>query len=176
MNKLLFHNCITLNSHLLQAMCSKFVYNVLCGFGGIVGGYGPQRMYSYCLRASCGFLKGPSGAGQGKSIQRLCGDCTEIVQSQRSCYAVSADSAQQSYGAFVARRWCGDSAAVVQSPQTPHGNRTEPVWRRDGVVTVQPSCHFWVCGLCVVPVRGLCNATYYMSTGYRLTISFFKFV
>ena len=84
-------------------------------------------MCSHCLRASCDFFYGASGATRGKSVQRLCGDCTEIVQCQCSCRAVSA---RKSYGA------------------------------RAGI------------GLRTVPVRGLCNATYDMSTGYGLTIFF----
>ena len=90
-------------------------------------------MCSHCLRASCDFLYRASGATRGKSVQRLCGDCTEIVQCQCSCRAVSAASARKSYGA------------------------------RAGI------------GLCTVPMQGLCNATYDMSTGYGLTI-FFKYV
>ena len=35
---------------------------------------------------------------RGKSVQRLCGDCTEIVQCQCSCRPVSAASARKSYG------------------------------------------------------------------------------
>ena len=65
---------------------------------------------------------------RGKSVQRLCGDCTEIVQCQCSCRPVSAASARKSYEA------------------------------RAGI------------GLRAVSVRGLCNATYDMSTGYGLTI------
>ena len=38
------------------------------------------------------FLLRGLGATQGKSIQRLCGDCTEIVQCQCSCRPVSAAS------------------------------------------------------------------------------------
>ena len=73
---------------------------------------------------------GPPWATRGKSVQRLCGDCTEIVQCQCSCRAASA---RKSYGA------------------------------RAGI------------GLRMVPVRGLCNATYDMSTGYG-PYDVFKFV
>ena len=58
---------------------------------------------------------------RGKSVR----DCVEIVR--KSCNVSHV------------------SAVAVQSPQPPHGNRTEPV-------------------------RGLCSATYDMSTGYGLTI------
>ena len=121
------------SSHLPRTLCDKFVYDFPCDFLGIVGGSGLRHMCSHCLRASCDFFYRASGATWGKSVQRLCGDYTEIVQCQCSCHAVSAASAQKSYGA------------------------------RAGI------------GLCTVPVRGLCNATYDMSTGYGLTI-FFKYV
>ena len=65
------------SSHLPQTPCDKFL--------GIVGGYGLLHMCSHCLRASCNFFYGTSGATQGKSVQRLCRDCTEIVQCQCSC-------------------------------------------------------------------------------------------
>ena len=122
----------TCSSHLPRTPCDKFVYDFPCDFGGIVGGYGLRRMCSYCLRASCDFFYGASGATRGKSVHRLCGDCTEIVQCQCSCRAVSAASARKSYGA------------------------------RAGI------------GLRTMPVRGLCNATYDMSTGYGLTIFFLQ--
>ena len=119
---------LMLSSHLPRTPCDKFAYDFPCDFLGIVGGYGLRRMCSHCLRASCDFFYGASGATRGKSIQRLCRDCTEIVQCQCSCRAVSAASARKSYGARV------------------------------GI------------GLRTVPMRGLCNATYGMSTGYGLTI------
>ena len=118
------------SSHLPRTLCDKFVYDFLCDFWGIVGGYGLRHTCSHCLQASCDFFYGASGATRGKSVQRLCGDCTEIVQYQCSCRAVSAASARKSYGARV------------------------------GI------------GLRTVPVRGLCNATYDMSTG----LQFFKFL
>ena len=52
--------------------------------------------------------------------------------------------------AEIVRKSCNVSAVAVQSPQLPHRNRTEPV-------------------------RGLCNATYDMSTGYG-PYDFSKFV
>ena len=118
------------SSHLPRTPCNKFVYDFPCDFLGIVGGYGLRHMCSHCLRASCDFFYGASGAIRGKSVQTLCGNCTEIVQCQCSCRAVSADSARKSYGV------------------------------RAGI------------GLRTVPVRGLCDAIYYMSTGYGLTILF----
>ena len=84
------------SSHLPRTPCDKFVYDFPCDFLGIVGGYGLRHMCSHCLRASCDFFYGASGASRGKSVQRLCGDCMEIVQCQCSCRAVSA---QKSYGA-----------------------------------------------------------------------------
>ena len=103
-------------------------------FLGIVGGYGLRHnVFTLSTGIVRFLLYGASGAIRGKSVHRLCGDCTEIVQCQCSCRVVSAASARKSYGA------------------------------RSGI------------GLRTVPVRGLCNATYDMSTGYGLTI-FFKFV
>ena len=81
--------------------CDKFVYDFPCDFGGIVGGYGLRHLCSHCLRASCDFFYGASGTTRGKSVQRLCGDCTEIVQCQCSCRAVSAASARKSHGTRV---------------------------------------------------------------------------
>ena len=119
------------SSQLPWTPCDKFVYDFPCDFWGIVGGYGVCVHIVYGHRAI--LFYGALGATRGKSVQRLCGDCTEIVQCQCSCCAVSVASAWKLYGA------------------------------RAGI------------GLHTVPVRGLCNATYDMSTGYRLTI-FFKFV
>ena len=88
------------SSHLPRTPCDKFVYKFPCDFGGIVGGYGLRHMCSHCLRASCDFFYGASGATQGKSVQRLCGDCTENrAMSSAVCRAVSAASARKSYGA-----------------------------------------------------------------------------
>ena len=121
------------SSHLPRTLCDKFVYDFPCDFYfGIVGGYGLRHMCSHCLRASCDFFYGASGATWGKSVQRLCGDCTEIVQCQCSCRAVSAASAWKSYGACA------------------------------GI------------GLHTVPVRGLCNTTYDMSTGLQWASRFVK--
>ena len=58
-------------------------------------------MCSHCLRASCDFFYGASGGQPGVNPYR---DCAEIV-----------------------RKLCNVSAVAVQSPQPPHGNRTEPV-------------------------------------------------
>ena len=70
----------TCSSHLPRTLCDKFVYDFPCDFLGIVGGYGLWHMCSHCLRASCNFFYGASGATRGRSVQRLCGDCTEIVR------------------------------------------------------------------------------------------------
>ena len=86
-------------------------------------------MCSHCLRASCDFFYGASGATRGQPGVIPYRDCAEILWKS-----------------------CNVSAVAVQSPQPPHGNRTEPV---GGI------------GLRTVPVRGLCNATYDMSTGLR---------
>ena len=119
---------LMLSSHLPRTPYEKFVYDFPCNCLGIVGGYGLRHMCSHYLRASYNFFYGASGATWGKSVQRLCRNCMEIVQCQCSCRAVSASSARKSYRA------------------------------RGGI------------GLRTVPVQGLCNATYDMSTGYKLTI------
>ena len=92
------------SSNLPRTLCDKFVYDFPCDFLGIVCGYGLRHMCSHYLRASCDFFYGASGATHGKSVQRLCGDCAEIV-----------------------RKSCNVSAVAVQSPHPPHKNRTEPV-------------------------------------------------
>ena len=58
---------VMLSSHLPRVPCDKFVYNFPRGFGG-----GLWHMCLHCLRASCHFLYGPSGTGQGKSVRKLC--------------------------------------------------------------------------------------------------------
>ena len=66
--------------HLPRAPYDKLVYNFSGDVGGIVGGYGLRCLCLHYLRAPCHFLYWPSGAGRGKTVQRLLGDCTEIVQ------------------------------------------------------------------------------------------------
>ena len=92
----------------------NFVYDFPCDFGGILGGYGLpsiRHMCSHYLRAVCDFFYGASGPTRGKSVQRLCGDCTEIVQCQCSCRAVSASSARKSCGDRPSH---GAGAGIVQ--------------------------------------------------------------
>ena len=115
-----FNGSLMPSSHLPRTPCDKFVYDFPCDCLGIVGGYGLRHKCSHCLRASCNFFYGASGATRGARVNPY-RDCAEIVGKS-----------------------CNVSAVAVQSPQPPHGNRTEPV--------------------------GLCNATYDMSTGYSLTI------
>ena len=88
------------SSHLPRTPCDKSVYDFPCDVLGIVGGYGATAyvftlFYGHCAVSSTG----PRGQPRGKSVQRLCRDCTEIVQCQCSCRAVSASSARKSYGA-----------------------------------------------------------------------------
>ena len=72
-----------------------------------------RRMCSHFLRASCNFLYGPLGASRSK-LQRLRGDCVEIVQSQWSWRAVSAASRRlirtlthcYFHWEAIAWRWC----------------------------------------------------------------------
>ena len=81
----------------MRQVCLRFSVRI---FAGIVGGYGLRHNHcSDCLRALCDFFYGASRATRGKSVQELCGDCTEIVQCQCSCRAVSAASTQKSYRA-----------------------------------------------------------------------------
>ena len=108
--------------HLARAPHDKLVFDFSCDFGGIVGGYGLRCLCLHYLRASCHFLYWPSGADRDTSVQRLLGDCTEIVQFQCNTRAVSATSARKSYGA---------RAASVQR------------LRGEGAVTVQPPCSFF---------------------------------
>ena len=93
-----FYGPLMPSSHLPRTPCDTFFYDFPCDFLGIVGGYGLRHMCSHCLRASCDFFYGASGATRGNSVQRLCRECTEIVQCQCSCRAVSAASARKSYG------------------------------------------------------------------------------
>ena len=89
-------------------------------------------MCSHCLRASCNFFYGASGGQPGVNSYR---DWAEIV-----------------------RKSCNVSAVAVQSPQPPHGNRTEPV--RGSAFA---RC---LCGDCAMPP----------STCLRAMINFSKFV
>ena len=70
------------------------------------------RATAYVFTLSRGIVRfllyGASGATRGKSVKRLCGDCTEIVQCQCSCRAVSAASAAS------ARPSHGARAGIVQ--------------------------------------------------------------
>ena len=93
------------SSHLPRTPCDKFVYNFPCDFLGIIGGYGLRHMCSHCLRASCNFFYRASGGGGGGQ---------PAVNPYR-------DSAE------IVRKSCNVSAVAVQSPQPPHGNRTELV-------------------------------------------------
>ena len=75
--KLFKSHCLMPSSHLPRTPCDKFVYDFPCDFGGIVGGYGLRHMCSHCLRASCYFFY--AGETRGKSVHRLCGNCTMSV-------------------------------------------------------------------------------------------------
>ena len=90
------------SSHLPRTPCDKFIYDFPCDFGGIVGGYGLRHMCSYCLRASCNFFYGASGATRGKSV-----DCAEIVYGNRAM-SVQLPSSIRSLRAEIVRSPCGD--------------------------------------------------------------------
>ena len=68
---------------------------------------------------------GPSEAGPGKSVQRLCGDCMEIVQllcslvaSARKSYRACMVSMQMLHGAgaVTVQRLRGNGAVTVHAP------------------------------------------------------------
>ena len=86
------------SSHLPRMLCDEFIYDLLCDFLGIVGGYGVCVHIFYEHRAISS--TGPRGQ-PGVNPYR---DCAKIV-----------------------RKSCNVSAVAVQSLQPPHGNRTEPV-------------------------------------------------
>ena len=111
--------------HLPRTPCDKFFWDFPCDILGIVGGYGLRHiMCSHCLRASCNFFYGASGQ-PGVNPYR---DCSENV-----------------------RKSCNVSAVAVQSPQPPHGNRTEPV--RGSAFARCP------CGDCAMPPTTCLRAT-----------------
>ena len=103
------------SSHLPRTPCDQFVYLfsfsffLFFFFFFFFGGGGGHRRWlratAYVFTLSAGIVRillrglgGNPGATRGKSVQRLCADCTEIVQCQCSCRAVSAASARKSYG------------------------------------------------------------------------------
>ena len=89
------------SSHLPRTLCDKFVYDFLCDFLGIVGGYGLRHICVHIVYGHCAISStGPRGQ-PGVNPYR---DCAEIV-----------------------RKSCNVSAVAVQSAQPTHGNRTEPV-------------------------------------------------
>ena len=124
-----------------ETPCDKFVYDLPCDFLGIVGGYGLRHNVFTLSTGIVQFLLRGLGRQPGVNPYR---DCAEIV-----------------------RKSCNVSAVAVQSPQPPHGNRTEPV-QGSAFARCAPvrGSAFARCA----PVRGLCNSTYNMSTGYGLTI------
>ena len=76
-------------------------------------------MCSDCLGASCHFLNWPSGAGRGKSVQRLRRDCTDIMQSQCICRTVSTATAQK----FACASSCDVmTCTAYSSPVLPWGS------------------------------------------------------
>ena len=95
-----------LSSHLPQALCDKFVYDFLCGFLGIVGGYGLLCMRSHCLQGIVRFLVRALGGGGGGGAAGV--------------------TPYRGYAEIV-QIFCNLSGVAVQSPQPPDGNHTEPV-------------------------------------------------
>jgi len=88
--------------HLPRAPCDKFVYDFPYDFWGIVGGYGLRRICLHYIRLSCDFCTDSEGTDRDKSVRRLRGDCTEIVQFQCGHRAVSASFLWKWYGARAA--------------------------------------------------------------------------
>ena len=89
-------------SHLLRALCDKWVYSFPYDFFRHrrwlrATGYGVCVHIVYGHRASS--CMGTSDR-LGKAIRRLCGDRTEIERCQDSCRAVSTDSVRfiKAYG------------------------------------------------------------------------------
>ena len=66
------------SSHLPWTPCDKFVYDFPCDFWGIVGGYGLRHI---CVHIVYGHRAISSTGPRGKSVQRMCGDFTEIARS-----------------------------------------------------------------------------------------------
>ena len=89
------------SSRLPRTPCDKFVYDFPCDFWGIVGGYGLRHI---CVHIVYGHRAFSSTGARGQPRVNPYRDCAEIVQKS-----------------------CNISAVAVQSPQPPHGNRTEPV-------------------------------------------------
>ena len=103
---------LMLSSHLPQAPFDKFVYDVLCSYLGIIGGYCVCVHIVYEHRAiSCMGPRGQAGVNPYRG-------CVEIVQKS-----------------------CNLSGVAVQSPQPPDGNRTEPVRPLCGACAGIVWCH-----------------------------------
>ena len=73
------------SSHLPRTPCDKLVYDFLCDFLGIVGGYGLRHMCSHCL--STGIVRfllrglgGNPGEIRTETVQRLYGNRAMSVQ------------------------------------------------------------------------------------------------
>ena len=89
------------SSHLPRTPCDKFVYDFPCDFLGIVGGY---TGYGICVHIVFGHRAISSKGPRRQPGVNPYRDCAEIV-----------------------RKSCNVITVAVQSPQPPHGNRTEPV-------------------------------------------------
>ena len=91
------------SSHLPRTPCDKFVYEFLCDFLGIVGGYGLRHMYSHCIQTSCIFLlrglRGNPGLFRTETVRRLYGNRAMSVQLPSSLRSLRTE---------IVRSLCGD--------------------------------------------------------------------
>ena len=74
-------------------------------------------MCSHCVRASCDFSCGPSGAGRGKTVQRLRGDCTEIVRIPCEGRAIVPRAVRFLFGPNVHLKSCVFCTISVRPPR-----------------------------------------------------------
>ena len=113
------------SSHLPRTLCDKFANDFLCDFCGIVGGYGLRHICVHIVYWHCAISSTGPRRQPGVNPYR---DCAEIV-----------------------RKSCNVSAVAVQSPQPPHGNRSEHV--RRSAFALCP------CGDCAMPLTTCLRAT-----------------
>lgn len=89
-------------------LCDNFVYDFMYGFWGIVGEYMLRRICLRCKWKSSNFCTDNRETDRDKSVRRLCGDCTTIMQfkcSHRSVYASFQRKSYRVRAASVQRRY-----------------------------------------------------------------------
>jgi len=99
--------------HGRRAINSSTIFRTI--LGDRIGGYGLRRMCLLYIRVSCDFCTDSGGTDRDKSVRRLRGDCTEVVEFQCGHRAVSASFLWKSYGARAAsmQRLDGDTVTPV---------------------------------------------------------------